>query len=41
MEKSYEFDPTNDKALKALENIYTNLEMTDKASETKAILEKM
>lgn len=38
MEKSYEMDNGNEKALKALENIYTNLEMTDKAAEIKAKL---
>ncbi|MBI9068187.1 MAG: hypothetical protein JEZ09_12915 [Salinivirgaceae bacterium] len=38
MVKSYEMDNTNDKALKALENIYTNLEMTEKAEEIKAKL---
>jgi outer membrane protein assembly factor BamD (BamD/ComL family) len=41
MEKSYEYDSTNDKALKALENIYTNLKMTEKAEEVKAKLETM
>lgn len=36
MEKAYQYDTTNDKALKALQNIYTNLEMTDKADALKA-----
>ncbi|MCK9209000.1 MAG: hypothetical protein M0P66_17950 [Salinivirgaceae bacterium] len=36
MEKAYEYDNTNDKVMKALQNIYSNLEMTDKAEEMKA-----
>ncbi|MGE4290140.1 MAG: tetratricopeptide repeat protein [Salinivirgaceae bacterium] len=41
MEKSYEYDASNDKALKALQNIYTNLEMTDKANEIQTKLDAM
>ena len=41
MEKSYEFDKKNDKALKALQNIYTNLEMTDKANEIQTKINAM
>ena len=41
MEKSSEYDPTNDKALKALQNIYTNLEMTEEASKVKTKLDAM
>ncbi len=38
MEKSLEYNKKNEKTLKALENIYTNLKMDDKAAEIKAQL---
>ena len=41
MEKSYEYNNKNDKALKALQNIYTNLKMTEKADDAKAKLEAL
>jgi tetratricopeptide (TPR) repeat protein len=41
MKKSYEFDNSNDKALKALQNIYTNLEMTEEANEAQTKLDAM
>jgi len=40
-EKAYEYNNKNKKALKALENIYRNLDMTDKADKAKAKLESM
>jgi tetratricopeptide (TPR) repeat protein len=41
MEKSVSFDEKNDKALKALQNIYVNLEMAEKADEIKVKLESL
>jgi len=41
MEKSAELDPKNDKALKGLQNIYTKLEMADKAAEVKTKIDAM
>lgn len=41
MEKSYEFNNKNDKTLKALQNIYTSLKMTEKADDAKAKLEAL
>jgi pilus assembly protein Flp/PilA len=41
MEKSYEYNSKNKKTIKALQNIYTNLEMSDKAAKMKAELEKL
>jgi len=36
MEKAVEYNPANENALKALENIYTSLDMPEKAAEVKA-----
>lgn len=41
MVKSSEYNPKNDKALKALQNIYSNLEMTEEANAVKAKLDAM
>ena len=41
MEKSYKFDNKNKNTLKVLQNIYTNLEETDKAAEFKAKLDNL
>lgn len=41
MKKAYEYDEKNDNALKALQNIYTNLEMTEEANEAQAKLDAM
>jgi len=41
MEKSVSYDEKNDKALKALQNIYVNLEMAEKAEEVKVKLESL
>lgn len=41
VEKSAELDPKNEKALKALQNIYTKLEMTAKADEVKAKIDAL
>ena len=41
MEKSYEYNNKNEKSLKALQNIYTNLDMIDKANEAKAKLDAL
>ncbi len=41
IEKSYDFNNKNEKTLKALGNIYTNLKMNDKAAKTKTELEAL
>jgi len=41
MEKAYDYDPKSKNTLKALENIYTNLDMADKAEKVKKEMESL